>query len=109
MDSNVRLLIDMIFSQSLYVAARIDSEKSRDIYLGTIKNIEATIDTDKSYAHNRQVLYWYFTEEKDVVPRWDFWSNKRKYRNLAFDQVQEIMDSIRVRFINGGSKAYDVW
>lgn len=109
MDSNSKLLADMIFSQSLYVAARIDSKQNREIYLDTIKNIETIINTDKTYAQNRQTLYWYATEEKDTKINWDFWGNKRKYRNLALDQTQEIMDSIGTRFINGGSKAYDIW
>lgn len=109
MNSNSKLLADMIFSQSLYVAARIKGDQNRKIYLDTVKSIEALIDTNKTYAQNRQAIYWYATEEKDVNPNWDLWGNKRKYRNLALDQAQEIMDSIGTRFINGGSKAYDIW
>lgn len=109
MDSNSKLLVDMIFSQSLYVAARIENKQGRATYLDTVKNIETIINTDHTYGQNRQAIYWYATEEKDTKVNWDFWGNKTKYRNLALDQIQEIVDSIGVRFINGGSKSYDIW
>lgn len=109
MDSNSKLLIDMLESQSVYIAARIENEKNRAIYLNTIKTLIVVSRAAHTYSEVTKVVYWYATEELDNPVKWDLWGNKRKYRNMALDQVKEIMDSIDVRFISGGSKSYDIW
>lgn len=110
MDSNLVLFIGMLHNQSIYVAARIENKNNRKIYLDTIDDLLHDPDLyHKNTYESRKEFYSLLPQYKEKKIKWDFWGNKMKYRNLAFDHLADIIKSIDIRFVNGGTKSYDIW
>lgn len=100
----------MLAAQIPYVLSHIDSKKNQARYTRTINQIQRGLHRAEGFKAAESFLIQLDAHLMvELLNEIDLFGNKHKYTMLAFDHIFDIIESIKVRFITGGSKSYDIW
>ena len=104
--SHLDIIIDMIKSQGTFVANRIPKSE-QPVFLATINEIVdlCRMSIDMPYLITKLNTF----REEQLKPKnllFRMVSNPVPTKTLAFDLAHEVVQSVHVRFIDGGSKTF---
>lgn len=102
----VYLVESLINSSSKHVKMRIDSEKNQTIFINTIRDIQFKIRTALTLDEIEDLYKELLIYEQNKRFSFSLFTNPKKYRMLAFELVGDIINSIRIRFVDGGNSVY---
>lgn len=104
--SNIELLIVMLNAQSSYSLQKIH-KKDRDIFDRTMKEIIKNVSLASSIDDVQNILLSLspLLKEDNFFKR--AYHNSLPAREFAFKVTEDAAQSIRVRFVDGGSKIYE--
>jgi hypothetical protein len=104
--TDLDLLISMLNNQGAFVCSKIPLSE-RALFMATMSEIILKAKTSVDYAH---VVKGFQTLSEDMLKPKRFlvrlFHNPTPTKQLAFDVAEDIIDSIRVRFVDGGSKCF---
>jgi hypothetical protein len=104
--TDLDLLILMLNNQGAFVCGKIPLSE-RALFMATMNEIILKAKTSVDYSHvvkGFQVLSEQMLKPKGFLVK--LFYNPTPTKQLAFDVAEDIVDSIRVRFVDGGSKSF---
>jgi hypothetical protein len=103
---SINFIVSMLDSQAIYIMSRLPKSE-RPLFMATLNSIRNLCVTSASLASLQNNLSSFSEDnlrERPLIIR--IFSNPLPTKRLAFDIAQDVVNSVNLRFVDGGSKTY---